>query len=193
VEFDFRGYFAFGNNRSRGPLVSGVILALGPLVGSHRPPGDDAAPSRRHSVGYKTRTAPITPVRTPPFFSRVSSLCHHSPLRRPPPHSPFSLSIGRRAKHSHRVLPSSPLLDRAGRSPSVPHRVPFGTDRRRSPSFSPPASHHRARFHKRRVTGALSRLLLVGKPQHHCRLPHRHRPQLSPSAPPCAVRRYQSS
>jgi hypothetical protein len=59
--------------------------------------------------------------------------CRRSPLHRPPPHSPFSLSAGRSATHSHQAPPSPPLLDRASRSPSVPHHVPSGTDHRRSP------------------------------------------------------------
>jgi hypothetical protein len=62
-----------------------------------------------------------------------SSLHRRSPPHWSPSHSPFSLSAGRSAKHSRRAPHSPPLLDRAGRSLSVPRRVPSSTDHRRSP------------------------------------------------------------
>jgi hypothetical protein len=191
VGFDFRLYFVFGNNQPWDPPISSALLAPGPLVGGHRPLGDDVAPSRCHSVEYLTRAAPIASVWTSLFFSWVSSPCHRSSLCRPPSHSPFSLSTGHSAKHSSRAPPSSPLLVRAGRLPSVPRCVPSETDRHRSASFSPLAGHRRAWFHNRRVAGALGRLLLTGKLlRRHC-LPLRHQPQLTPSTP-CAGSHHRS-
>jgi hypothetical protein len=103
-----------------------------------------------HRVGLRLRvkTTELLAPLTSPFTAAVSTSkhrrCHlvadrssshrRSLPPRPPSHSPFSLSTGHSAKHSHRAPPSPPLLNRAGRSPSVPHPVPSGID----PSCSPP-------------------------------------------------------
>jgi hypothetical protein len=98
VEFDFGVYFAFGNNRSWGPPISGVFLKPGSLVRGHSPLSDDRAPSYHHSTRYITHAAPIDAVRPLQFFSLVSSPRCCSPPRRSP-----CLTVSSPSRSSHSV------------------------------------------------------------------------------------------
>jgi hypothetical protein len=107
VEFDFRVYFAFGNNRTRGPLVSDRFLALSPLVRERRPPSIHAPSIGRVAGSLKMAGRHLT--SHPPL--RASPYCRH---RRHEPHASTGDLL------DHPSTPTAAMQCHRHRFPSAP-------------------------------------------------------------------------